>query len=81
MICITIFFVEFPGLAGESLEEQARVDMFAETINDMRNPFRAIVLEKDPEKKVRNIGIIYDLKGNLQVVKYVNVKTTQNKVH
>lgn len=40
------------GLAGDNLLEDAQMDMIAHTINDLRVPFRAIVLDKDPKRKV-----------------------------
>ena len=46
-------FTIFVGLTGDTSEQEARIDMFADTINDVRNPFRAIVMEKDPQKKVQ----------------------------
>ena len=41
------------GLAGRNLLEDAQMDMIAHTINDLRVPFRAIVLDKDPKRKVK----------------------------
>ena len=48
-----VYLMTEMGLAGKDLLEETKIEQVAFSLQDFRYPFTQVVLEKDPEVKVR----------------------------